>query len=154
MTHQLNISYGAISSVLESKGIAQPSIKDVSQAVIEIRESKLPNPVEIGNCGSFFKNPEIPEAAFIKLQKEYPGVPNYPASKDGCIKVPAGWLIEQCGWKGKQVGNVGTYAKQALVLINLGGATGAEAYALAMEIQKSVLEKFGVAIEPEVNIIG
>ncbi|GAA4835563.1 UDP-N-acetylmuramate dehydrogenase [Algivirga pacifica] len=151
-TYRFNTSYGAIEQTLKEKGIEKVTVKDISDAVIAIRESKLPDPKEVGNCGSFFKNPEIPQAQYDTLKAEYPAIPGYPTT-EGMIKVPAGWLIEQCGWKGKQVGNVGTYPKQALVLINCGGASGEEAYALALEIKASVMEKFGVSITPEVNIL-
>lgn len=152
-THQYNISYGAISKTLEAAGIVELSPKVISDAVIEIRSSKLPDPEEIGNCGSFFKNPVIDAKHFGEIEAKYPSIPSYPTANPGKIKVPAGWLIEQCGWKGKQVGNVGTYHKQALVLVNLGNATGLEAKALAMDIQQSVKEQFGIALQPEVNIL-
>lgn len=151
--HQFNISYGAISKVLTEKGITQPSLKAISDTVIEIRSSKLPNPAEVGNCGSFFKNPEIPLEQFQLLEKQYPNLPHYPASQAHLIKIPAGWLIDQCGWKGKQVGNVGTYHKQALVLVNLGNATGEEAKAFAKQIQQSVTDTFGIQLDAEVNIL-
>ncbi len=149
--HVLHTEYGAIQQELESKGISNPSIRDISEAVINIRQSKLPDPAKIGNCGSFFKNPEIPEGDFNRLKQRCPNVPGYP-TKQGLVKVPAGWLIEQCGWKGKKVGNVGAYEKQALVLVNHGGATGAEAWQLAQKIKGSVEDKFGINIVPEVNI--
>lgn len=143
--------YGAITEVLAAKGIQQPGIKDVSEAVIEIRTSKLPDPKVLGNSGSFFKNPEIPEAQYESLKTQFPELPGYPAAP-GMVKVPAGWLIEQTGWKGKQVGNTGAHAKQALVLVNYGNATGEEILNLAKTIQKSVKDKFNISIEPEVNI--
>lgn len=149
---KLNTSYGAIQEVLNQKGITTPSIKDVSEAVISIRQSKLPNPKVLGNSGSFFKNPEIPAEQYQNLKEAYPNIPGYPAPNNQ-IKVAAGWLIEQCGWKGKQVGNTGSHKDQALVLVNYGNATGNEIYALALAIQKSVQEKFGITISPEVNII-
>ncbi|MEN7548643.1 UDP-N-acetylmuramate dehydrogenase [Rapidithrix thailandica] len=149
---QLNTSYGAIEKTLQEKGIRNPTLRDVSNAVIAIRQSKLPDPKEIGNCGSFFKNPIIPKEALLPIQQLFPNIPYYPV-EDGQVKVPAGWLIEQCGWKGKKVGKVGTYAQQALVLVNLGGAKGEEAWQLAQKIQKSVQDKFGILIEPEVNIL-
>lgn len=150
--HQINISYGAIAKVLEEKNIEQPTIKAISDAVIEIRQSKLPDPKILGNSGSFFKNPEIPLAQFEDLQKRFPNIVHYPLP-NGKIKVPAGWLIEQCGWKGKRVGNTGAYEKQALVLVNYGNASGEEVYALAKEIAASVMEKFGIKITPEVNVV-
>ncbi|MEH0155665.1 UDP-N-acetylmuramate dehydrogenase [Limibacter armeniacum] len=147
-----NTSYGAIEQTLNEMNITELTVKAISDAVISIRESKLPNPAQVGNCGSFFKNPEIPQAQYEELKNSYPAIPGYP-TKTEMIKVPAGWLIEQCGWKGKQIGNVGTYPKQALVLINCGGASGKEAEDLAMQIKASVDEKFGIEIIPEVNII-
>lgn len=149
---KLNTSYGAIGDTLKQKGITQPSIKDVSNAVIEIRQSKLPDPKVLGNSGSFFKNPEISEARYLELKSSVPDIPGYP-TQPGYIKVPAGWLIERCGWKGKVVGNVGSHKDQALVIVNYGGASGSEIYALAMAIQQSVLDHFGITITPEVNII-
>jgi UDP-N-acetylmuramate dehydrogenase len=149
---QLNISYGAIKDVLQEKGIGTPSLKDVSDAVIAIRSSKLPDPKVLGNSGSFFKNPEIDAAIYEQLKASYPTIPGYPTASNQ-IKVPAGWLIEQCGWKGKRVGNTGAHKDQALVLVNYGNATGDEIFGLALEIQKSVKEKFGIHIIPEVNII-
>ncbi len=151
--HDTNISYGAISQVLQDWEVQIPTIQDISRAVISIRESKLPNPAEIGNCGSFFKNPEIPEAAFDKVKANFPNYCFLSCKQIGLYQSPAGWLIEQCGWKGKQVGNVGTFPKQALVIINLGNATGEEAKNFAMEIRKSVWDKFGIEINPEVNLI-
>ena len=149
---EVNVKYGAIQNVLKEKGIEHPEIKNVSDAVIEIRKSKLPDPEILGNAGSFFKNPEIEIARFDELKKEFPNLPGYP-TENNLIKVPAGWLIEQCGWKGKRVGNTGAHKDQALVLVNYGGATGNEIYSLALEIVKSVKEKFGIKIYPEVNIV-
>lgn len=148
----LNTSYGAISTTLNEMGVEHPGIKEVSEAVIKIRSSKLPDPKVIGNAGSFFKNPEISESDFLTLQKEYPAVPKFPGLKGG-IKVPAGWLIEQCGWKGKRVGETGVHKDQALVLVNYGNAHGNEIWVLAQEVLKSVKEKFGIDLEPEVNVI-
>lgn len=149
---RVNIDYGAISDVLEAKNIVNPDAKDVSDAVIEIRQSKLPNPKELGNAGSFFKNPVIEKQQLETLKREYPGIPSYDVGND-LFKVPAGWLIEQCGWKGKVVGNTGSHKNQALVLVNYGNASGNEIRELAEEIQKSVFEKFSINILPEVNII-
>jgi UDP-N-acetylmuramate dehydrogenase len=149
---QLNISYGAIKDVLQEKGIDTPNLKDVSDAVIAIRSSKLPDPKVLGNSGSFFKNPEIDSAIYEQLKASYPTIPGYPTFSNQ-IKVPAGWLIEQCGWKGKRVGNTGAHKDQALVLVNYGNATGNEIYKVALEIQQSVMDKFGIHIIPEVNII-
>lgn len=148
----LNTTYGAIQQTLEKHGITVPTVKAVSDAVIEIRSTKLPDPKVLGNAGSFFKNPEIPNAQFEELKSHYPDMPGYPAS-EGYTKVAAGWLIEQCGWKGKRTGNTGSHKDQALVLVNYGGATGEEIWQLAMDIQKSVKEKFNITISPEVNVI-
>lgn len=150
--HTLNTSYGAIENELNSLNIQSPTIKDVSNAVISIRKSKLPDPNEIGNSGSFFKNPVINKANFNKLQLSFPDIPCYEVS-DEEIKIPAGWLIEQCGFKGKRYGDAGVHIKQALVLVNYGNATGKEIMALAKKIQASVKEKFDIEIAPEVNII-
>lgn len=149
---KVNITYGAIKDVLKLQDITNPGIKEVSDAVISIRKSKLPDPKILGNAGSFFKNPEIEISKFEKLVKVFPNIPSYPAG-NGLIKIPAGWLIEQCGWKGKRVGNTGAHKDQALVLVNYGNATGEEIYALALEIKRSVKDKFDIDIDPEVNII-
>ncbi|WP_338761191.1 UDP-N-acetylmuramate dehydrogenase [Bernardetia sp. ABR2-2B] len=148
--HVLNTSYGAIKDALEND---TPTIQEISKAIISIRESKLPNPKEIGNGGSFFKNPEILSNQFEKLKEEFPAIVGYPIS-DEITKVPAGWLIEKCGWKGKVVGNTGAHKNQALVLVNYGNAKGEEVWNLAKEIQQSVFNKFGIEIEPEINIVG
>ncbi|WP_298880120.1 UDP-N-acetylmuramate dehydrogenase [uncultured Polaribacter sp.] len=150
--HNLNSSYGAIETELASKNITKPTLKDISEAVIAIRESKLPDPKKIGNSGSFFKNPVIAKSQFLELQKEYPNVPSYIVS-DTEIKVPAGWLIEQAGFKGKRYGEFGVHEKQALVLVNYGNASGAEIYQLAEKIKESIFNKFGISLEIEVNII-
>ncbi|SFC05228.1 UDP-N-acetylmuramate dehydrogenase [Flexibacter flexilis DSM 6793] len=149
----LNVSYGAIRDVLAERGITNPSYLDVSEAVISIRQSKLPNPAELGNAGSFFKNPEIPLAQYEQLREQFPNVPSYPVNAQ-TVKVPAGWLIEQSGWKGKRVGNCGVHHLQALVIVNYGGATGAEIKALSEQIQADVFTKFGVTLSAEVNFIG
>ncbi|WP_375240331.1 UDP-N-acetylmuramate dehydrogenase [Polaribacter sp.] len=150
--HTLNTSYGAIETELEAKNIVSPSLQDVSNAVIAIRKSKLPDPKEIGNSGSFFKNPVISKDQFLELQKENPNIPNYPVS-DTEIKVPAGWLVEQSGFKGKRFGDVGIHEKQALVLVNYGNASGKEIYLLAQKIQEKVFKSFGISLEIEVNVI-
>ncbi len=150
--HNLNTSYGAIETELASKKVIKPSLKDVSEAVIAIRQSKLPDPKKIGNSGSFFKNPVISKTHFEKIQKEYPKVPCYHIS-DQEIKVPAGWLIEQIGLKGKRFGNYGVHEKQALVLVNYGNASGEEIYQLAKKIQREVQTTFNISLEIEVNII-
>lgn len=151
--HRINISYGDIRKVLETEGIRTPAIGDVSRAVIQIRSSKLPDPTKIGNCGSFFKNPEVERAVLERIKAGYPTVPHFDVPDKNRVKIPAGWLIEQCGWKGKRVGNTGCYEKQALVLVNYGGATGAEVRHLAFEIIDSVERRFGVRLEPEVSIL-
>ena len=150
--HQLNTSYGAIQSELEKKNIKDPSIKDVSQAVIAIRQSKLPDPDELGNSGSFFKNPVVAKSQFIQLQHRYPEVPHYVIS-DTEVKVPAGWLVEQCGFKGHRQGDAGVHKKQALVLVNYGNASGQDILQLSKEIQQTVKTKFDIDLEAEVNII-
>ncbi len=149
---ELNTSYGAIEEELKLKGISNPSLKDVSDAVVAIRSSKLPNPAELGNAGSFFKNPVVSIEVLHKIQAEHESVPNYPAS-NGHVKLAAGWLIEQAGWKGKVIGHAGVHKKQALVLVNYGGATGNEIYDLSSEILEDVYSKFGVQLEREVNIV-
>lgn len=149
---ELHIDYGAISQTLAEKNITKPSIKDVSDAVIEIRQSKLPNPTEIGNSGSFFKNPVVSGELFEQIQKEYPEIPSYPAGYDE-VKVPAGWLIEKAGWKGYKKGEIGVHAKQALVLVNYGGGKGEDLVKLSKEIQEDVFQKFGISLQTEVNII-
>jgi UDP-N-acetylmuramate dehydrogenase len=148
----LNLSYGAIRETLQNMHVIKPDIKSVSDAVIAIRTSKLPDPGVLGNAGSFFKNPEITEEQFKILQEKYPAIPAFAAS-DNLVKISAAWLIEQCGWKGKRVGDAGTHAQHALVLVNYGNALGAEIKQLADKIQQSVLEKFGICLTPEVNIV-
>lgn len=150
--HKINTEYGAITTELANRKINKPSIKDVSDAIIAIRESKLPDPKLIGNSGSFFKNPYISIPQFEKLKKKYPNMPAYPID-DATIKLAAGWLIQESGWKGFRDGDAGCYDKQALVLVNYGDAKGAEIQALAQKIQQSVEKKFGIRIEPEVNIL-
>lgn len=149
---ELNTSYGAIKAKLDEKGIRNPSIKDISDVVIEIRNSKLPDPKALGNAGSFFKNPVVSEKKYEQLKQKYPGIPGYPLD-DGRVKVPAGWLIEETGWKGKVVGNAGTYHNQALVIVNHGGATGKEIWQLAQKVKEAVKQVFGIELDPEVNII-
>jgi UDP-N-acetylmuramate dehydrogenase len=146
------ITYGDIRKTLEEMRADEITIKTVSDAVIKIRSSKLPDPKDIPNAGSFFKNPMVPKKKFDELISKYPLMPNYP-DKSNQVKIPAGWLIEQCGWKGKRIGNTGSHARQALVLVNYGDATGEEILSLARDIQKSVVEKFGIEIIPEVNIV-
>ena len=149
--HNINTDYGAIYDTLKASDIKTPTLKDVSDAVILIRESKLPDPMKIGNSGSFFKNPVISQERFAELRKRHTELPFYPIGNDQ-IKVPAGWLIEQAGFKGKRFGDAGVHDKQALVLVNHGNATGEEVWAVAMKIQAAVLEKFGINIVAEVNV--
>lgn len=149
---RINRSYGAIESKLKERGITDPTIEDISDIVIEIRNSKLPHPDTLGNAGSFFKNPVVEKEVYERIKEGYPELPGYPMEV-GRIKVPAGWLIEEAGWKGKVVGNTGTYKQQALVIVNHGGATGEEILSLATRIEKSVAQKFGIELVPEVNII-
>lgn len=143
-----NIGYGALKSVLAEN----PSLKEIRDAIIAVRNSKLPDPKVYGNAGSFFMNPVIPMEQFVELQSRYPDIPSYPAS-EGYIKVPAGWLIEKSGWKGKSLGNAAVYEKQALVLINRGGATGMEIKHLADTIIEDIKEIFGITLHAEVNYI-
>lgn len=150
--HNINIEYGDIKAELAQHGIETPTIKNVSDAVIAIRQSKLPDPKELGNSGSFFKNPVIPKAQFDAVHAKFPDMKFFPVS-DTEVKVPAGWLIEQAGFKGKRFGNAGMHKNQALVLVNYGGATGHELLEVSRIVQKEVFEKFGIAIEAEVNII-
>ncbi len=147
-----HVEYGAIKDTLAEMGITEPSIKTISEAVIHIRQSKLPNPAEIGNAGSFFKNPEIPKTQFEALKIVFPNIPSYPVNAT-IVKIPAGWLIEQAGWKGQRFGNVGVHVKQALVLVNYGGGKGEEIKELSQKIQASVKEKFGIQLSAEVNFV-
>jgi UDP-N-acetylmuramate dehydrogenase len=151
--HKLNTTYGAIETSLQEKNIVNPTIKNISDAVIVIRKSKLPNPKEIGNCGSFFKNPVISTTQLNALQKKHSAAPFYKTNTQNLCKIPAGWLIEQSGFKGMRFGDAGVHSKQALVLVNHGNATGLEIYQLAQKIQQTVLDKFGIALEIEVNVI-
>ncbi|WP_136668296.1 UDP-N-acetylmuramate dehydrogenase [Flavobacterium sp. H122] len=150
--HKINTGYGDIQKELESKGITQPTIKDVSDAVIAIRQSKLPDPKELGNSGSFFKNPIISREQFNKTKTQHPEIKHYDVSETE-VKVPAGWMIEQAGLKGYRDGDAGVHARQALVLVNYGNATGQDILNLSKLVQKKVLDKFGIAIEAEVNVI-
>jgi UDP-N-acetylmuramate dehydrogenase len=149
---ELQLSYGAIEQELKNMNVDKPDVRMVSTAVCNIRKSKLPDPAQTGNAGSFFKNPEINAASFEVLRNSFPGIVSFPLP-GGNVKLAAGWLIEQCGWKGKIVGNTGAHKNQALVLVNYGNATGMEIWNLAMKIRESVKDKFGVLIEPEVNIM-
>lgn len=150
-TPQFNTSYGAIEKELETMQVDELSIRAISQAVINIRSSKLPDPKQIGNAGSFFKNPVIPTAQFEELKVKYPEIVGYPAGDQ--TKVAAGWLIERAGWKGKRIANHGVHERQALVLVNYGGAEGQAIYDLSTDIRAAVLDQFGIALEREVNIV-
>jgi UDP-N-acetylmuramate dehydrogenase len=150
--HKINTSYGAIETELQKQGISDPTIKDVSNAVIAIRQSKLPDPKVLGNSGSFFKNPILSASEFHIFTEEHSEAPFYKISEDA-YKIPAGWLIEQCGFKGKRFGDAGIHKNQALVLVNHGDATGEDIMDLARKIIDAVRQKFDLQIEPEVNII-
>ncbi len=145
----LKLDYGNIRAVLGDNG--QHTISDVRQAIIDIRNAKLPDPKVQGNAGSFFMNPVVSREKFLSIQKDYPQMPYYEV--EGGVKIPAGWMIDQCGWKGKSLGRAGVHDKQALVLVNLGGATSDEIITLCNTICKDVKEKFGIDIHPEVNLI-
>lgn len=147
-----HVEYGDIQKTLTEMNVATLSIRSISEAVIRIRESKLPDPAKIGNAGSFFKNPEISAAQFERLKSDFQNIPGYPTIP-GFVKVPAGWLIEQAGWKGYRDGDVGVHARQALVLVNYGAGTGDQIKALSEKIQKSVQEKYGINLTTEVNFI-
>jgi UDP-N-acetylmuramate dehydrogenase len=150
--HKINTSYGAIDIELEKDNITNPTIKEISKAVISIRQSKLPNPKELGNSGSFFKNPIISKVYYNKIKQNHPEIPHYVVSETE-VKVPAGWLIEKTGFKGKRFGDAGIHKNQALVLVNYGNATGQEILAVSKDIQDTIFKKFGIHIEAEVNVI-
>ncbi len=150
--HRLHLTYGAINKTLEEMGVQQPRIEDVSRAVIKIRRSKLPDPKVIGNAGSFFKNPVVSKRQFEELLYQFPNLVYY-SMEDGSYKIPAGWLIDQCGFKGKREGNVGCYKNQALVIVNYGYATGVEVLAWANKIADTVYQKYGIRLEKEVNVV-
>ena len=158
VTYQLSttfvphLDYGNIRAELERKGIKNPTAQQVRDTIIEIREAKLPDPKVTGNAGSFFMNPIVSRATYEALATQYEGMPHYEVDADH-IKIPAGWMIDQCGWKGKSLGRAGVHDKQALVLVNRGGATGAEIVTLCETIQADVKAKFGIDIHPEVNIV-
>ncbi|GAA4319542.1 UDP-N-acetylmuramate dehydrogenase [Compostibacter hankyongensis] len=148
---RFNIAYGAIRQELETMGVKELSVRAVSEAVIRIRTAKLPDPAKIGNAGSFFKNPEVAREKYEQLQKDHPDIVAYPLPEGG-YKLAAGWLIEQCGWKGYREGDAGVHARQALVLVNYGGASGADIYRLSEKIAESVAQRYGVQLEREVNV--
>lgn len=148
--HAINISYGAILNDLTNK--QHPTLQEISDVIIAIRKSKLPEPQEIGNSGSFFKNPVITTDLFKKLQKKHPNIPFYTVSEEE-VKIPAGWLIEQSGFKGKRFGDAGVHQNQALVLVNYGNATGEEIYNLAKKIQQTIWQNFSISLEIEVNVV-
>ncbi len=150
--HKINISYGDINAELSKNNITNPTLKDVSNAVIAIRKSKLPDPKELGNSGSFFKNPIVSKKAFEAIHAKFPEMKYYDVSETE-VKVPAGWLIEQAGFKGKRFGDAGIHKNQALVLVNYGNATGQEILTVSKTIQETILATFGILIETEVNVI-
>lgn len=150
--HILRTEYGAIHDVLGRRNIKTPGIRDVSDAVISIRRSKLPDPAELGNAGSFFKNPTVSAEVLEDLKRTHPAIPHYPFDNQQ-FKIAAGWLIEQCGWKGKRMGSVGVHVNQSLVLVNYGRAKGKEILQLANIIQRDVEQKFGITLKMEVNIL-
>ncbi len=149
----LNTQYADIEKKLEQKNITAPTIQDIHELVIEVRQQKLPEPSKLGNAGSFFKNPIISKALYEQLKSFKPTIPGYVVD-DHLIKVPAGWLIDQAGWKGKREGQVGCYERQALVIVNHGGATGTAIWQFAQKVQQDVFEKIGIFIEPEINVWG
>ncbi|MFA6977874.1 MAG: UDP-N-acetylmuramate dehydrogenase [Ignavibacteriaceae bacterium] len=151
-SHQLNTHYGSIEQELKNTGKKNPTLADIRNIVIKIRQEKLPDPRELGNCGSFFKNPEIEKDIYEKLKELFPSLKGFPVSEN-TVKIPAGWLIEQSGWKGKRIGNVGVHEHQALVLVNYGGAEGTEVIQLAQKIKEDVFQRFEIKLEEEVNIV-
>jgi UDP-N-acetylmuramate dehydrogenase len=150
--HRFNTSYGAIRETLDRMNVEGVTVKAISDAVIKIRRSKLPDPAVIGNAGSFFKNPSIDSDQYEELKKIFPDAPGF-SEENHKVKVPAGWLIERCGWKGKKFDNIGVHALQALVLVHYGGGEGNKLWQLALDIQSSVLERFNITLQPEVNVI-
>ena len=151
-TFEPRLDYGNIRAELVKEGISQPTAQQLRNTIIRIREAKLPDPKVLGNAGSFFMNPIVPRAKYNELAAQYEGMPHYDIDADS-VKIPAGWMIDQCGWKGKSMGRAGVHDKQALVLVNRGGATGQEVVALCQQIQADVKQKFGIDIYPEVNVI-
>lgn len=150
--HQFKIKYGALEETLKQQGVHEVTLRAISDAVIHIRQLKLPDPKLIGNAGSFFKNPSIHNELYDFIKKQYPTIPSYPA-ENNLVKIPAAWLIEQCGWKGKTFNNIGVHKDQALVIVNYGGGKGQDIWQLAMNIQASVSEKFNIILQPEVNVV-
>ena len=150
--HTLNIEYGNISAELDRQGISSPTPQQLRDTIIGIRRAKLPEPSELGNAGSFFMNPIVSKEKYEELQQAYPQMPHYTLGEEQ-EKIPAGWLIDQCGWKGRNMGRAGVHDKQALVLVNRGGATGKDIVALCQAIQEDVNKKFGIELKPEVNIV-
>ncbi len=150
--HVFNVSYGAIKDVLNEKNVKELTIQAISEAIIHIRKNKLPDPLLIGNAGSFFKNPSVELSFFEALKNKYPALPSFTGEKN-LVKIPAAWLIEQCGWKGKTLDNIGVHKHQALVLVNYGKGDGKKIWQLAMDIQSSVKDKFNIVLQPEVNVI-
>lgn len=151
-TENLSLAYGNITAELEHRGITQPTAAQLRQVIIDIRNAKLPDPKVTGNAGSFFMNPVVSREKYEQLRAVYPDMPHYLIDQQH-EKIPAGWLIDQCGWKGRSLGKAGVHDRQALVLVNLGGATGGDIVALCEAIRHDVKEKFGIEIHPEVNII-
>ena len=149
---QPHLDYGNIRAELERQGISEPTAEQLRQTIIDIRNAKLPDPKVLGNAGSFFMNPVVSRQQYEQLASQYPEMPHYYIDADH-EKIPAGWMIDQCGWKGKSLGRAGVHDKQALVLVNKGGATGAEIVTLCQTIQQDVKLKFGIDIHPEVNVI-
>ena len=149
---QPRLDYGNIRAELERRNITEPTAQQLRDTIIDIRNAKLPDPKVMGNAGSFFMNPIVSREKYEQLAEQYVGMPHYGIDADH-VKIPAGWMIDQCGWKGKSLGRAGVHDKQALVLVNRGGATGAEIVALCEAIQKDVKAKFDIDIHPEVNII-
>jgi len=150
---KFRVDYGNLKETLQQMQVKELSIKAISDAVIQIRRSKLPDPKELGNAGSFFKNPLTTSSHLNELRKQYPDMPHFPTQHEDSVKIPAAWLIEQCGWKGKRQGNVGIHDKQALILVNYGAGNSAEIQKLAHEIQQTVYDKFQIKLTPEVNLI-
>jgi UDP-N-acetylmuramate dehydrogenase len=151
-TFEPRLDYGNIRAELEKEGISQPTAQQLRNTIIRIREAKLPDPKVLGNAGSFFMNPIVGRQKYEALATQYEGMPHYDIDAEN-VKIPAGWMIDQCGWKGKSMGRAGVHDKQALVLVNRGGATGQEVVALCQQIQADVKQKFGIDIYPEVNVI-